>query len=303
MLLLAANSKSSMLFLLLSILTSTSLGLIFKVFPRFGVHTFQAIVFNYITCVICAWVALGAFPVSASTVQESWFPLAAGLGVIFIIAFNTGAYTFQQFGLTIGAVMQKMSILFTVAWSLTIFQEPVTVLKIIGVLAAAGAIWFTNQPSAQVLENLKNQPRWLFIFPALTLLLSSVIEIALIYLQKQSGGGANLNMIACLFGMAAVFGMVLASGGLISGKMKWQWKNVLAGVTLGVPNFFSIYFLLKLIDTGWGGSVVFPVNNVGIIVAAAFAAWWAFNEKLSRNNWVGLVLAVLAIVLIAVGAA
>lgn len=299
---LPAQPVLTMLNLLLSILASTVLGLIFKLFPRYGVHTFQAIVVNYIVCVICSWVALGEFPFTASTLREPWFGLAAVLGFIFIITFNTAAFTFQQFGMTIGAVMQKMSILFTVAWSFVFLSEAVTWPKLIGVAAAAGAIWLTNKPSQQLIEKLKDKPHWLFVFPVLTLIFSSVIEIALIYLQRDSGGGANLHLIATLFGAAGGSGVVMTLIGYASGKLCWNSRNILAGSILGVCNFFSIYFLLKLIDTGWGGSVVFPVNNVGIIICAALAAWWLFDERLSRHNWAGLLLAIAAIALIAIGA-
>jgi drug/metabolite transporter (DMT)-like permease len=49
---------------------------------------------------------------------------------------------------------------------------------------------------------------------------------------------------------------------------------------------------------GLGGAFVFPVINVGIILATTLVAVVFFSEKPGRLNWVGLGLALLALALI-----
>ena len=75
---------------------------------------------------------------------------------------------------------------------------------------------------------------------------------------------------------------------------------MIAGISLGVPNFFSIYLLLLALQQGWGGSVVFPVNNVGVLVMAAIFGIVLFKERLIPIRIWGFALAVLAIVLITI---
>ena len=77
-------------------------------------------------------------------------------------------------------------------------------------------------------------------------------------------------------------------------------KNIIAGIALGVPNYFSVHFLLEVLGSGMEGSVAFPINNISIIVLSALLAWLIFSEKLSKINVAGIVLAVVSIVLIAV---
>jgi uncharacterized membrane protein len=81
--------------------------------------------------------------------------------------------------------------------------------------------------------------------------------------------------------------------------MVFAWKNLLGGVALGIPNYGSMLFMLWALADGLGGSVVFPVNNVGIIVATAIGAVLIFREHLSRINRAGVVLAALSIILMA----
>jgi hypothetical protein len=46
-----------MLFLLLSIVCSVLLGFMFKLYGKYGVVSFQAIVFNYASCVCGGWLS------------------------------------------------------------------------------------------------------------------------------------------------------------------------------------------------------------------------------------------------------
>ena len=55
------------------------------------------------------------------------------------------------------------------------------------------------------------------------------------------------------------------------------------------------YLLLLALQQGWEGSVVFPVNNVGVLVLAAFFGIVLFSEKLNRIKLAGFVLSLLAI--------
>jgi uncharacterized membrane protein len=80
--------------------------------------------------------------------------------------------------------------------------------------------------------------------------------------------------------------------------MKFHSRHVIAGIVLGIPNFGSIYFILKMLEQGWEGSVFFPINNVGVILLSTAVALIIFKEQLSRLNIIGIVLAILGIVLI-----
>lgn len=290
-----------MTFLILSILFSTLLVFIFKAFPKYEVDTFQAIVINYFVCVITGSFVLGEFPINAETPDQFWFPYALALGLIFITGFNFTAFTVQKFGITIGAVMQKMSIIFSVSWALLMYGESMTLMKGAGILAAVAAIVLTNIRSDNQKSESEMIPKWWYIFPALTLIFSGVMEILLFEVEQKSATSGDLGFVATLFGIAGIFGFVFLVGGLLSGKLKWKMQNLWAGIVLGVPNFFSIYFLMKAIGFGWEGSVVFPVNNVAIIGLSAILAYFLISEKLSKMNWLGVALAGLSILLIAVG--
>ena len=75
---------------------------------------------------------------------------------------------------------------------------------------------------------------------------------------------------------------------------------MLWGVILGVPNYFSIHFLLAALRNENGNSAsVFTINNVAIVLFSTLLGILIFKEKLSMKNWGGIVIAVISIALVA----
>ena len=61
-----------MIYLIGSIVLTSYLLLSFKVIERFRIPAFQAIVFNYITCVVTGSLVNGSFPATAENLQQPW---------------------------------------------------------------------------------------------------------------------------------------------------------------------------------------------------------------------------------------
>lgn len=293
-----------MLYLSLAVACSAALGFIFKLFPRFGIDGFQAIVFNYIVCVLCGWLHLGSFPIHAANMQKPWFPYALILGLVFISGFNCAALTVRYFGVTVSQIMQRMSILMTVPFAILVYNESGGWGKITGFILALSSIVLVNWPSEtgtptgpSAGENkVRKYPLWI---PVLTWALAGVIEILFIRVQKEGLADTNDPAFICnVFGTAGAIGLFLAAIGWLRRHMIFSWRNVVAGIALGIPNYGSMLFLLMALGSGLEGSIVFPLVNVAIIFVTTIGAVWLFQERLSRINWLGIALALAAIGLI-----
>ncbi len=290
--------SSGLTYLLLSVASSTLIALIFKGFQKYEVNTFQAIVINYLVCILTGSLMMGAFPLAEPFWEEPWFPYALGLGLLFIVGFNIVAKTIQVFGVTIGSVSQKMSLILSVSFAILYFKEASDFVKILGIILALVAVVLTNLPSKKEKKDEGSNKAKYFYLIALTFLTSGIIEILLQYVEiRVASQSEDASFVVFLFACAFFFGSCYWLLNLFRGKMKPAAKNVVAGVVLGVPNFFSIYFLMLAVGE-WGGSVIYPVNNVGIIGLSAVLAFMIFKEKISKLNWLGVVLAMLAIAMI-----
>ncbi len=300
-----------MLYLSLTVACSVLLGFIFKLFARFGVDGFQAIVFNYFTCFCCGWIHLGHFPVQAEHFGTPWMPYALVLGLIFVSGFNLAALTVRYFGVTIGQIMQKMSILMTVPFAILAYHESAGWVKIVGILFALVSIVLVNWPRTprSGATRLGDTPperssgvhttKNLLWIPIATWILAGLLEVLLVRVQNE--GLADMSaptFIITIFAAAGLLGLLVAVVGWATGRLRFTWKNVLAGIILGIPNYGSMLFMLFALSSGLEGSFVFPVANVGIIIATTIGAVTLFRERLSRLNWVGIALAITAIGLI-----
>jgi drug/metabolite transporter (DMT)-like permease len=287
-----------LVYLLLTVACSVLLGFIFKLFGRYGIDGFQAIVVNYFTCFVCGWLHLGRFPVQADTLQAPWLPYALVLGLVFVSGFNMAMLTVRYFGVTVGQIMQKMSILMTVPFAILAYGESAGGAKILGFLCALASIVLVNWPSGErANHDTAGHRRWI---PVATWLLAGLLEVLLVRVQHENLTRAgDPTFIITIFGTAGTIGFLLAIAGWIGGRMRFSWKNVAAGIVLGIPNYGSMLFLLLALESGLEASFVFPAANVGIIVVTTIGAVTLFGERLSRLNWIGILLAVAAIGLLA----
>ena len=85
----------------------------------------------------------------------------------------------------------------------------------------------------------------------------------------------------------------------VKGILSFEFKSILGGILLGVPNYFSIVYLLKALSTeGMESSTAFTLNNVGIVILSTLFGLFIFKEKLISKNWFGIIIAIVSIILI-----
>ncbi len=293
-----------MLFLIGSIVLSSWLTLSFKLLERFGINTFQAIVFNYITCVVTGSFVNGAFPIDESTVQESWFKWSLVMGTIFISLFNVIAFTAQKMGVSVASVANKLSLVVPFIFSVYLYNEESTALKVIGIVIALAAVVLTCWPSANAMEpSGKKAKPFYFFLPIILFAGSGLLDTMIKYVEISFLSESNQDAyLITAFAVAAVLGVIALLFLFNTGKMKFDKRAIAAGIIIGVPNYFSIWCLLKVLkDYAGNSSAIIPINNMGIVLFSTVAAFLLFREKLSMLNWLGILLSIAAIALIAFG--
>ncbi len=300
-----------MIYLILSILCSTAISLVFKLFNQFKeVKLFHAIVANYWVCAILGIAILGESPITETTVQEPWFVGALLLGIFFICTFYIIGLTVSVFGAAISAVTQRMSLVIPVLIAFLYYGEAATVFKIIGIILALVAVYLTNYKSKDekslaktaAENNSVSKNRLLFLLPVILFLVSGIVEGFLQYLQRtyfDTSNEAQLPFTILLFGTAGVMGTIALIFQYFKNRETINYQSIIGGIALGIPNLGSIYFLLKVLGE-MQGSVVFPINNVAVIVLVGIVAYFSFKEKLSKINIIGIALAVLSIIFIGI---
>ncbi|HPE42677.1 MAG TPA: hypothetical protein PKV88_01240, partial [Bacteroidales bacterium] len=107
-----------------------------------------------------------------------------------------------------------------------------------------------------------------------------------------------LLLLASIFFVALLIGSSVLLFNLTKTHQALKFRNILAGSILGLINFGSTFFLFKSMAC-YDNSVLFPVRNAGVVALTALIALIFFSEKLSKTNWAGIGIAIIAIIMIA----
>lgn len=296
---------------ILAVLFTVALYLIMRAYPRFRVNSFHAIVFNYYSCVLT-----GLLLTSDLTIfrQVQWNSegtlLTLALGTLFVVAFMFIGLTAQKVSVTAASLAGNMSLVIPVLFGLFVFKnnnKDFTILNYSGLILALvalalGAIQLPKK-SVKVEANKERSSQFtsiLWLLPILTFFGSGTNNTLINYLSSTyySAGQTTVFMIIACTGAVVVGSAVLLYKVILKGE-KLEFRSVIGGLILGVPNFLSLYFLLHaLSDFGNSAAYVFPIYNILSMLVSSFAAWAIYKEKLNNYNRIGLALAVVAIILI-----
>jgi len=269
---------------------------VFKLFATFNVNTLHAIIVNYVIACSCGLLLYDGPTTISMVAEQSWFYASAALGVLFILVFNLMAATTQRSGLSVVSVATKMSVVIPILFGVLYYRESLGILKIIGILTALVAVYLASIKAKDGIAIKKEN----LIFPILVFLGSGAIDTSIKYIEGAYVNESDVPIFgATIFGAAACIGFLVIIYQMITGVFKFEFKNVIAGICLGIPNYFSIVMLvMALRDSAFESSTLFTVNNVAVVMVSTFIGILLFKEKLLTKNWIGIGLAVISILLV-----
>ncbi|NVJ88940.1 MAG: DMT family transporter [Flavobacteriaceae bacterium] len=286
-----------MIYILLSILFSSGLFVIFKLFNAYKIDTLKAIVVNYIVAFILGFANSERKLSIIEVTQQKWIYGALLLGVLFISVFFVMAKTAQNNGVSVASVAGKMSVVIPVFFGVFLYSEKMTALKLAGIVIALIAVYLASVKKEKRVVNHTN-----FIFPILLFIGSGAIDTIIKYVEINYVPNEEVSIFSgTIFCIAAFLGILISLYKNTKEKSKFEIKNILAGVVLGVPNYFSIIFLIKALQVeGFESSTLFTINNVGIVISSTLIGLIFFNENLSVKNIVGVFLAIFGILIVSI---
>jgi drug/metabolite transporter (DMT)-like permease len=288
-----------MLYLALAVFFNLLLLVIIKYFERFKIPSIQGIVVNYFVAGTTALLFSGADFTINEVVNTSFFSLSFLLGALFIAVFYSISVTAQHMGMAVASVANKMSVVIPVVTAFVLYNDKITSIKIIAILIALASVYFATRVSNDTqMPNKKNN---YILFPVFVFLGSGIIDALVNYANKRLIHSEKETALfsALLFFVAGLIGLLGLLYLIFIKKHRFQVKSILGGILLGIPNFFSIYFILKALETNFlDSSSLYAVLNVLIVILSALVGYSLFAEKLNKINLFGIVMAIIAIILI-----
>ena len=278
--------------LIISILATSTLFNIFKFFEKYRVVSLNAIVINYMVASALAFLLPDKIKPFNYVIHQPWFPISILLGFLFVVLFQIMAYSSQKIDVSTTTIANKITFVFPTIMGILFFSEDWNYLKITGFIVSITSIILSA-------ENKRQFPKTKTYLVILLLFFGGgILESLLSYCQKFLIQPFDTSIFfGYLFLFAFLFGLIILIWNINKGKEIPSRKDVFWGLVLGVPNYFSMYFLLESLNE-LPSSTVFPVANMGVILCSTFISVLLFREKISRKKSIALVCSILAILLI-----
>ena len=291
-----------MIYLLLSVFFSVLLLINFRLHPRFGVNTFQAIILNYPICFLTGLVFLPENQRFNPNFTEPSTLFAMFLGVGFVVTFLLSGASTQRMGITATSLANNISLVIPVIFSLVVLKssQSFDTLNYLGLfLAMIAVVLSTLKKDVNSEKRTSNTADWLL--PIAVFVMYGITNTAFNFLNARyvTASGNTIPFTLTILIGSIVFGSIVLIIRILQGKEQLQLKSLWAAIPLGIPNFLSFYFLLRALDAFQNnGAFVLPIYNISVILFSAIVALIFFQERLSNLNKIGLALAVIAIGLI-----
>jgi drug/metabolite transporter (DMT)-like permease len=280
-----------MLFLILSILCSVTVGVLFKTTRSFTSNTLQIIASNYLVALALCYFSF--IPDLSNVGTKAPWGIYGTIGILLPSLFLFLAASIKYMGIVKTDAAQRLSLFIPILAAWLFFKEEFNAYKVAAILVAFPALVLLL---GKKLDNSEN--KW--GYPAAVLLGFGIIDV----LFKQIAIATNLPFTTSLFlifGIALTVTLLAVAYEIVFKRTKINFKNILFGCLVGVFNFGNILFYLKAHQAfAKNPSTVFAGMNIGVLIIGSLVGLFVFKEKLSKINFAGLFLALIAVVLIVI---
>jgi len=256
---------------------------------RHDVCTTQIVAWNYVIAIALTYMVFTPDITIANedTPWEIYIPLMLLLPSVFMFL----AASIKHMGIVKTDVAQRLSLFIPILAAWFIFKEDFNAYKVIGL-----AIGFPAIVLILLRKDQSEGRKWIFL--AVVLLGFGIIDV----LFKQIVLHTNLPYTTSLFIVfcgALVVSWAVVLYEIIAKHNRLQLINFGFGSMVGIFNFCNIlFYLLAHKAFADNPSTVFAAMNMGVIVLGSLVGIIAFKERVAKLNYLGLIMALVAIVFI-----
>ena len=286
-----------MIYLAISIFLFNILVILFKLFEKYNINNLQALLVNYIVSTLLAFYFIEDTINIKNIIESEWIYHSIFIGILFISIFNIYALCVQKVGITVTSVINKMSFIIPVIASIILYKgESFSLSILIGIVLVLIGIYFSSTNNSSFKFN--NKYIWLI---AIIFFGQGLVDIILndskFYIKKDE----TMLFFLMLFISASITGLIILSFQYKFRKVSIKLKNLIWGIIFGIPNFYSILYFLKALQSSEfinKTSLILPLNSVGVVVSTTLVGVIIYKEILTRRNVVGILISMLSLLVI-----
>ena len=276
-----------MFFFLMAVLTSALVSILMRVSEKHVRNNITMLAANYAMCMVLAFLyvpGLNPFPVSDTLGRAMLMGVLNGF--FYLSGFVMLNWNIRKNGMVLSATFMKLGVLVPTIMAVLFFGEVPTFLQVIGILAALAAIVLIRSEKG---TNKIQSSLGLLMLPLVGGMADGMSKVYEVY------GSSQLNSHFLLYTFATAF--VLCTALTFVKHQSATAKDILFGLLIGVPNYFTSRFLLLSLKN-IPAIVAYPGYSVGTIVLVTLAGVAFFKEKLSRRQMAALAVIMAALAML-----
>ncbi len=278
-----------MFYLLMAIISSAMVSILMRISEKYVRGNMVMFCANYAACMAVSLIYMvGIRSVAFEAGTEIAVSLGAVTGFLYLAAFVLLQKNINCNGIIFsGAAMKLGGVLVPTMVAVLLFQERMKWLQLAGAVLAVAAIILINIEKGEV--NRGGRKQWLVI-----LLLVSGFADTMSNIFDKFGPPVLKNLyLFCTFFAALLIALTLA----LRRKQQITTADLLCGLLIGIPNYYSARFLLLSFESV-PAVVAYPVFSVGTIIVISTAGAVFFHERLSRQKKVALLLILVSLIML-----
>ncbi len=270
-----------MISLMLAILSSALVSILMKIASKHIQYEMMMFSANYVICFLLALCT------SKTKVIFEHSEVAIGLGIIsgilYLASFMLMKFNMKENGVVLTSTFMKLGVIIPTLSAIVIFHEALQKMKILGICIALIAIVIFYYEKDQHFQGNKI---WLII-----LLVAGGItdSMAQFYDQYGSIDQESVYLFTTFF-IACLCAVALS----IYRKEHLEFKDIVMGAMIGIPNYCSSKFLLQAL-VSMDAMVVYPMYSILTLVVIAISGVILFKEKLNVWKILAISLVIVAI--------
>lgn len=309
-----------MIFLLLAIISSSSMALILKCFRAQRGNRYGIILGNYMTCILLSVLLL---PDKSLIASGSRVTLICGIigGIFFVAGLVCMQSSIPVNGASLTSAFSRLGLLVSLAVSILWFKERPETLQLAGIALVLISIVLIRgdahseghgdahgdgHSDAHSAEHNDGQSgsggyksgagQFSVVLLLLTLLSCGSGDAMAKVFEQFGDSREDALYFFWLFLVAAALSFLLLMREKKKTGKKVAVSEMTAGILVGIPNYFSSYFLLRALEQ-FPASLAFSVFSTGSILLVTAVSALLFGERLSKRQIaaMGVILAALVL--------
>ena len=268
-------------FLIAGLLCSAMVSIVLKASSRWEYDRYFMLAINYMACLIPFIISRIGQPSPAINKDFGLCIIFAAInGFLYLAGMVMNQVNVRRNGAILQSTFSRLGVMVPTCLSIIFFGERPSAKEAIGIIMVLVAFCIMNIPQEKT-ETRKEHQKPVFTLLILGLLFNGIVDSFLKVFEE----------FAFIFASLICFTIAIAKKGRI-GK-----KEIVVGLSLGIPNYLSSLFLLKSLSDV-SAYIAYPTYSVGAILIVILASTFIFRERITKWCITSIALIIPAILLL-----